>query len=278
MTQTGREIGHELANALGGILVGAELGERRPRSDADTGTFAEIVAGARRAADLMKALRPWIAAPERAEADVERDAAYVEGLSPAMAPLLAQTKARCEEEGIPLLDAPSARLLSLLVTIAKPKAILELGTANGYSALWMALAQGRGGKIVTVELDGVRAAAARSLFGAAGVAEQIDVVEGRALEVIARLGDRRFGLVFIDAVKEEYAQYLDAVMPLLDVGGIVVADNLLWSSRASLPPSADDASATAGIRRFNAKFLSHPSLRAVILPVGDGVGVGVKTG
>jgi predicted O-methyltransferase YrrM len=278
VTRSIRENFHDLSNAVGGILVGAELGERRSKAEDDRGTFATLATGARRAAELMTALRPAIvAASEPVQSDVARDDAYVESLSPKMTPLLERTKLTCERDSVPLLDLASARLLAVLVTLAKPKSILELGTANGYSALWMAQSSDEAA-IVTVEPDAGRAAAARALFREAGVADRIEIVERPALAVIADLGDRRFDLVFIDAVKTEYADYLEALMPNVRTGGLVVADNLLWSHRASTSPSGDDDPSTVGIRTFNTKFLSHPSLRAVILPVGDGVGVGVKIG
>ena len=258
--------------------MGAELGERRSKADEDRAAFATLAIGARRAAELMAALRPAIAAAsEPAQSDAARDGAYIESLSPKLAPLLERTKQMCERDSVPLLDLASARLLAVLVTLAKPKNILELGTANGYSALWMAQAFDEA-TVLTVEPDAGRAAAARALFSEAGVSERIEVVEQPALAVIAALGDRRFEFVFIDAVKSEYAAYLAAVMPHIRTGGIVVADNLLWSHRASATPSSDDDPSTVGIRTFNAQFMSHPSLRAVILPVGDGVGVGVKIG
>jgi predicted O-methyltransferase YrrM len=278
VTRTPRENFHDLSNAVGGILVGAELGERRSKGDDDRAAFATLATGARRATELMAALRPAIVvASEPVESDVARDDAYVESFSLKLPPLLERTKEACERDSVPLLDVASARLLAVLVALAKPKSILELGTANGYSALWMAQAFD-GAAIVTVEPDGGRAAAARALFREAGVAGRIEIVEQPALAVIAGLGDRRFDIAFIDAVKTEYADYLEAVLPHIRSGGLVIADNLLWSHRASATPSSDDDPSTIGIRRFNARFLSHPSLRAVIVPVGDGIGVGVKIG
>jgi predicted O-methyltransferase YrrM len=278
MTRSVRENFHDLSNAVGGILVGAELGERRSKTDDDRTAFATLATGARRAADLISALRPAIVtASESDQSDVARDGAYVESLSPKIAPLLERTKQTCERDSVPLLDLASARLLALLVGLAKPASILELGTANGYSALWMAQAFDEA-MIITIDPDAGRAATARALFREAGVADRIEIVERPALDVIADLGDRRFDLVFIDAVKTEYTAYLDALMPSVRMGGLVIADNLLWSHRASSIPSNDDDPTTVGIRTFNARFLSHPSLHAVILPVGDGIGVGVKTG
>ncbi len=279
MTRSARDIYHDLSNALGGLLVGAELGERRAQGDAERANYATLTAGARRAADLVAALRPAVAAAsERSASESTRDNAYIDALNPELPPLLARTKAECERDAIPLLDLPSARLLALLVAAVSPKTILELGTAHGYSALWMALAQDKVGKIITVDPDGVRAAAAKSLFREAGVADRIEVIERPALEVLSSLGGHVFDLVFIDAVKTEYARYLDAALPLLRPGGLVVVDNLLWHNRSSAPPSPDDDESTIALRQFNATFLSHPSLRAVIVPVGDGIGLGVKTG
>src|SRR5579862_2398329 len=158
MTQTPREICHDLANVLGGILVSAELNERRAASQGEGESSAAIAAGARRGADLLKSLMAGLPPSfDRSPSAVERDETYVEALSHSLPPLLARMKAECERDGVPLLDLASARLLGVLVTLANAMTILELGTANGYSALWMALAQGEQGRIVTVEPDGARA-------------------------------------------------------------------------------------------------------------------------
>src|SRR5207237_8974052 len=106
------------------------------------------------------------------------------------------------------------------------------------------------------------------------VGDRIEVRNGKGLEELPKLRGP-FDLAFIDALKPEYEGYLAAVLPLLRSGGTVAVDNLLWGGRASGAVAADDASTNA-IREFNRKFVKHPSLDATILPVGDGLGIGVK--
>jgi predicted O-methyltransferase YrrM len=86
-----------------------------------------------------------------------------------------------------------------------------------------------------------------------------------------------FDLLYIDAVKEEYAQYLDRGLPLLRSGGVVIVDNLLWGGQVAQPAAANDETSTSALRDFNRYFMNHPQLRSEILSVGDGLGYAVKT-
>jgi len=110
----------------------------------------------------------------------------------------------------------------------------------------------------------------------ARVRERVRIEKGYALEVIPRLAET-FDLVFIDAVKEEYQGYLDLAMPKLRTGGVVICDNLLWGGQvAGETRSPDQKSSTEALREFNQYFVNHTQLRAEVLPVGDGLGYGVK--
>jgi len=105
----------------------------------------------------------------------------------------------------------------------------------------------------------------------------VRIERGKALDVIPLLKDT-FDLIFIDAVKEEYADYLRLSLPKLRSGGIVIVDNLLWGGQvAGEIRSADQESSTNALREFNKYFINHPKLRAVVLSVGDGLGYAVKT-
>jgi caffeoyl-CoA O-methyltransferase len=190
--------------------------------------------------------------------------------------MVVELEALCKRDGIPLMDRAGVQFLASLVAASRADTILELGTAYGYSAIWMALAQGPAGRITTIDLDTARTGIARSFFERAGVAERIEIINQPALEAIASMPHPSYDLVFIDAVKAEYAAYLEAVLPHVKTSGIIAVDNLLWSHRASAAPATADDSSTLAIRDFNRTFLSHPALRAVIVPVGDGVGFGVK--
>ena len=118
--------------------------------------------------------------------------------------------------------------------------------------------------------------AAEGYLTRAGMRERVRIERGKALEVMPRLSEK-FDLVFIDAVKEEYSDYLDLALPMLRPGGVVVVDNLLWGGQvAGEIRSPDQESSTNALREFNQRFVNHPQLLAEVLSVGDGLGCGVK--
>lgn len=155
--------------------------------------------------------------------------------------------------------------------------ILEIGTAYGCSTLWMARAQPETGRIWTIDPDVKRTEIARTFYQRAGVAERIEIINQPALDVMGRLPKNLYDIVLIDALKEEYAAYLDLAVPVVKHSGLVIVDNLLWHHRAAKPPRSEDEVTTKAIRAFNEKFLHHPALNATILPLGDGLGVAAKT-
>jgi caffeoyl-CoA O-methyltransferase len=183
-------------------------------------------------------------------------------------------EAAAEPDGIPILDRASGRVLAALA--AGRRRIVEVGTAYGYSTLWMALAQPAGGTIVTIDPDRGRTDKARAWWRQAGVvAERITVVNAPALAAFAADEPALrgpFDLAFIDALKPEYRAYLEAIVPRLAPGALVVADNVLWSGRVSGERPADpDDEGTSALRSFNESVLRDPRFAASILPVGDGL-------
>ena len=163
----------------------------------------------------------------------------------------------------------------LQVLAGDRRRIVEVGTAYGYSTLWMALGQPADGTIVTIDPDRERTDLARGWWRQAGIAdERITVVNAPALDAIgsdpALAGP--FDMVFIDALKPEYEGYLAALSDRLLPGALIAADNVLWSGRASgtRPAAADDAN-TAALRAFDAAVLADPRFTSTILPVGDGL-------
>jgi predicted O-methyltransferase YrrM len=175
---------------------------------------------------------------------------------------------------IPIVDRATGRVLSVLA--AGRRRILEVGTAYGYSTLWMSLGQPADGTMVTIDPDHTRTALARGWWREAGVPDaRIRVVSKPALAAFAE-GDPDlagpFDLVFIDALKPEYQAYVEAVVDRLTPGALVAADNVLWSGRVtgSRAVPAGDAN-TAALRDFDRAMLSDPRFDATILPVGDGI-------
>lgn len=205
-----------------------------------------------------------------------RDLAYLTRLHREPSPLLLELEQHGLREGIPIVDRASGRLLSVLVHSMQANRILELGTAYGYSTLWMALALPPAGKIWTIDPNIERTEIAASYFRRAGVEDRIEIINQPALEVLEPFPQRNLDIVFIDALKTEYEDYLEAVLPMLKRSGIVVIDNLLWDGRAAEQPAPSDDPETKAIRAFNKTFLNHPQLDATILPIGDGIGIGAR--
>ncbi len=201
---------------------------------------------------------------------------YIEGVHLPPDPLLLELERRGREDGIPIVSRETGRFLATLVHAMQANRILEIGTAYGYSTLWMALAQPPAGTIWTIDVDVERTDVARSYFERAGEAESISVLNQSALEVLENFPHRNLDIVFIDADKTEYRAYLDLAIPRLKRSGLVIVDNCLWSGRVAQPERADDTTETRALRDFNRYFLAHPDLSATILPLGDGTGIGAR--
>ena len=148
--------------------------------------------------------------------------------------------------------------------------MLEIGTAIGFSTLWMASALPAGGRIDTIDPDHSRTDRARRYWLRAGVTDRVRVINEPALRVLPRLAPG-IEFAFIDAIKTEYSAYLDALLPKMAPGGVIAVDNLTWSGRIAAGEHDEN---TDALRAFNEKFLHHEQLEATILPVGDGVGLG----
>jgi caffeoyl-CoA O-methyltransferase len=131
--------------------------------------------------------------------------------------------------------------------------------------------------VLTIELSAELCEVARGFVGEAGLAEQIEVRQGAALSELAKI-DRPIDLAYIDCVKEEYPSYLELLVPRLSARGVIVADNVLWKGHVAREtvPDAEKAR-TEALRKFNLAVVQHASLRAVVLPLGDGVAYAVKT-
>ena len=202
------------------------------------------------------------------------DLDWIESIARPLPPALAAIEAAAAPLGIPIVDRDTGRVLSVLA--GGRRRIVEVGTAYGYSTLWMAYGQGPNGTIVTIDPDQGRTDLARGWWRQGGIAdEQITVVTAPALDAFAADDPRLagpFDLAFIDALKPEYGRYLTAVRPRLAPGALLVADNVLWSGRVSgaRPVDTGDAN-TAALRAFDQAVLADPAFVATILPLGDGL-------
>ncbi len=201
----------------------------------------------------------------------DRDLQYVEGVHPPPGPILEEMLKAGRSERVPIVNPAAGRLLRVLVAALAPKRVVEIGTAIGFSTLWMASALPKGGRIDTIDPDRSRTDRARRYWLRAGVTDKVRVINEPALRVLPRLAPG-IEFVFIDAIKTEYSAYLDALLPKMAPGGMITVDNVLWSGRIAAGEHDEDSDA---LRAFNEKFLGHEQLEATILPVGDGFGVGV---
>lgn len=202
---------------------------------------------------------------------------YLESAHPAPDPLLLELEQHGRKEGVPIVSRETGRFLSVLVRMMQANRILEIGTAFGYSTLWMALAQPPVGKIWTIDPDTHRTDVAISYFKRAGEDDNITVFNQEAVELLPAFPQRNLDIVFIDADRPRYRDYLDLTIPMLKRSGIVVVDDCLLNGRIVNQSAGQDERDVAAVRDFNEYFLSHPDLDATILPLGDGTGIGVRT-
>jgi caffeoyl-CoA O-methyltransferase len=162
------------------------------------------------------------------------------------------------------------RLLHLLVKLTGSRRLLEIGTFTGMSSLWMARALPDDGHILCLDISEEWTSIARKYWKKAGVDHLIDLDIGPALDKLRSLpAEPMFDMAFIDADKGNYPAYLDEVVPRLHPGGLLVADNVLWSGRVL--DGGDETKDTEAIRRFNRIVVDHPELEAVVLPISDGM-------
>lgn len=200
---------------------------------------------------------------------------YLEAAHLPQNPLVLELEQHGRKEDVPTVSRSLGRLLSVLVHAMQANRILEIGTAYGYSTLWMALAQPPAGKIWTFDPDIERTEVAQSYFERAGVADRIEIINQPALEVLPLFPQRNLDIVFVDAAIEQYEEYLDRVVPLLKLSGLAIMNHVFEPELLARPSRKEDE-ATANLRSFNEYFLSYPNLDATIIPLGGGTGIGAR--
>lgn len=161
------------------------------------------------------------------------------------------------------------RTLSLLSRLCRPQRVLEIGTFTGYSALCLAEGLAEGGELHTIDINDELESMVLRYFGRSPFSDRLHLHMGRAAEVIPSLRGL-WDLIFIDADKENYGLYFDLVIDSLKPGGLLIADNVLWSAKVLGDPSLFD-SETAALHAFNVKVSADPRVEALLLPVRDGL-------
>jgi len=197
---------------------------------------------------------------------------YLDGLVPKRDPVLARMEEEADREGIPIVEAHEGAFLSLLVRIAGAKRILELGAATGYSGIWL-LRGTDGGTLTSFEVDGKRAARARTNFAEAGFAKQALVLEQDAVSGLEKL-QGRFDACFIDLLnsfpsEDVTRRVLELCIEHLDGGALLMADNALRQGEVVKPKNQQ----ARNVASYNEQVAKHPRLDSVVVPIRDGLSI-----
>lgn len=213
---------------------------------------------------------------------------YLRGMLPPRTGLLSQIEEHAKLARVPIVQPEVARLLFFLAGRKKGGRVLEIGTATGYSALWLALGTGETGQVTTIELAADRATLARENFSRLKTEEWaatfrdrpagITLLEGDALQVMPTL-EGLFDLIFVDAAKGQYPGFLSQAERLLSVGGLLVADNVLFRGLVALPGQEVDKryrTLVTRLKTFLETITTKECWDTTILPIGDGVSVSCK--
>ena len=204
---------------------------------------------------------------------------YLSGLNRQVDGVLADIARDGEARKLPLVDAEVGALLQVLARAAGARRILEIGTAIGYSGIWLARALPPGGMLLTMEMNAERAREARANFERAGVADRTSVIVGDAQRMLAKVAGP-FDLIFQDGDKVQYEPMLDRLVQLLRPGGLLVTDNVLWDGEVvpgfTRTPQRD-AKDTEAIAAYNERINTHPLLMTATVPLRDGLAIAVRT-
>jgi predicted O-methyltransferase YrrM len=193
-------------------------------------------------------------------------------------PILREMAREGAEQKLPLVDAEVGALLRVLATAVGATRILEIGTAIGYSGIWLAGALPHGGMLFTMEAREDRAKQARDNFARAGLADRATVMLGDAGLLVAKVAGP-FDVIFQDGDKQQYLPMLERLVDLLRPGGLLVTDNVLWDGEVvpgftKAPRQSPDD--TRAIAAYNERLAAHPRLLTAVVPLRDGVSISVK--
>lgn len=197
---------------------------------------------------------------------------YLDGLVPKRDAVLARVEEEAHRDGVPIVDPHEGALLYLLVKIARAKRVLELGTATGYSGIWLLRATS-GGTLTTFEMDPDRATIARKNFADAGLGKQATVLQEDAVEGVQKL-QARFDACFIDLLnsfpsEDVTRRALDLCLERLEGGALLMADNALHRGEVIRPKTQQ----ARNVAYYNELVAKHPRLESVVIPIRDGLSV-----
>jgi predicted O-methyltransferase YrrM len=197
---------------------------------------------------------------------------YIYSILPPRDEVLAEMEAEAAREKVPIIGPAVARVIYQLALISRAKRVFEMGSAIGYSTIWLARAVGEGGRVIYTDGDKKNADKARRYFERSGVSDRIDVRTGDALELLSEEKEP-YDIIFNDVDKTDYPRVFRIALPHLKSGGLFITDNVLWSGRVAKPkPDAE----TKAILELNQAMYASPDVFTTILPLRDGVSVCVK--
>lgn len=196
---------------------------------------------------------------------------YLYALLPERDAVLSEMEEYAAENKVPIIGPAVARVMSLLVQISGAKRVFELGSAIGYSTIWLARAAGPRAEVTYTDSGAENARRATDYFKRAGVAKRIRIQTGDALELLKKTPGK-FDVIFNDIYKHEYPEALKVALPRLRRGGLFITDNTLWSGKAARKAAAGDTS-TMGVQELNRRVFGSDQLFSVLIPLRDGVTV-----
>jgi len=202
------------------------------------------------------------------EADTEK---YLYSLLPRRDATTREMESYAAKHRVPIIGPACGRLLYQLARLVRARRVFEMGSAIGYSTLWLARAVGARGTVYYTDSDTENARRARSYLRRAGLLGRVRFLVGDALGQL-RATRGKFDLIFNDVSKTQYPEVFRLAVPRLRVGGLFITDNVLWSGRVARPAAAGDAE-TRAIQKFNRLIYSSPKLLTTILPLRDGFAV-----
>jgi predicted O-methyltransferase YrrM len=196
---------------------------------------------------------------------------YIHDLLPARDSVVTEMEEYAEQHNVPIVGPAVGRLLTVLVMVSKARRIFELGSAIGYSTIWLARAAGAGAEVHYSDGSSENAERARAYFKRAGIADRIHVHVGDALTALAET-DGEFDLIFNDVDKAGYPAVLETVPGRIRRGGLFVTDNTLWHGRVLDPQEETDHA----VQRFNEQLFASPFFYAAQVPLRDGLAVAIR--
>ena len=201
---------------------------------------------------------------------------YLSELALKETPLLDALESCAIERGFPLVGRESGRTMRLLSNMIEAKRVFEFGSGFGYSAYFFAQSVGADGEVHGSEIERWAIDSHRLLYSGSPLASRIQIHQGDAFDVFAALPGH-FDVVFLDLEKVDYSRALEVALPRLRIGGLLMADNVLWGGKTALDPLEGDES-TAALQAFNQQIHQRDDVESVILPVGDGLSISRKIG